>query len=126
MTIRFKSPFMLAAVAGVLDLTGGFVSILFDIVWLLYDTYIKNPHILHEPTYVFILIWLVFGAICILSGLILTIYAGYRFVKGGHLLVETHHELECRLKARTTKNRKKIFNWGFYESSYYSSILWYK
>ncbi len=78
------SPFGIAALAAILDLTGGLTSVIADIIWLVYDTAIKNPgEMLHHPVYIVILVMLIIGAILLSAGIYYTIKCFRKYITCG-------------------------------------------
>ncbi len=104
-----KSPFGIAAVAGVLDLTGGFIATISDIYWLVFDVVIKTDEITrHTLAYGSILGGLIFAAISLAGGLIFTILCYKKYKESGleshdrKLVINHLKEVKC------SNNFKKI------------------
>lgn len=104
------SPFIIAGLIGFMDLSGGALSAIADIVWLVFDTAIKTDELMHYPlVYGGILISLIIAALILLSGAILTVFVIVKFANDGHLHKEIHTELEHKQEELRQAKRNKIF-----------------
>lgn len=104
------SPFIIAGLIGLLDLSGGAISAIADIWWLAFDTMIKTDEFSqHYIAYGIVFVMLVLAAIILLTGAIMTIFVLIKFIKDGHLHKEIHTELEHKQQELLQKKRDKVF-----------------
>lgn len=103
-----RSPFALAAFVGLVDLSGGFISVVADLWWLAYDVLIKNGGVefVHNTlAYSLVFGGLIIAAILLFSGLIGTVYVIKRFINSGGLDIE--FTIECHHKKEVIQQEKR-------------------
>lgn len=99
------SPFGIAAIAGVMDLTGGLIATISDIAWLVFDTMIKTNEMgTHYMVYGSILIGLIWAAIHLTGGLLFTLYCYKKYKDNG---LESH-ERKLTIKHITECNKQRL------------------
>ncbi len=105
------SPFAIAAGIGLLDLFGGFLSVVSDIWWLAFDTLIKSQEFAtHYIAYGFVMSGLVLAALILFAGIISTIYLIFKYSNSGILDAELKCELIHKKEIIQDKKRAKVFN----------------
>jgi len=105
------SPFALAAGIGLLDLFGGFISVVADLWWLAFDTVIKHPLLMEYPiAYGAVFVGLTIAALALFSGIVATIMLIKKYNDSGILDAELKCELIHKKERIQAKKREKVFN----------------
>ncbi len=104
------SPFAIAAGIGLLDLSGGFISVVADLWWLTFDTVVKSPLLLEYPlAYGLVYAGLILAALLMLTGITATAYLIFKYSSSGVLDAELKCELIHRKEVIQNKKRAKVF-----------------
>lgn len=105
---RKKSPYILAAIIGVVDLTAGLMGMFADLIWIIRDEILYTHNFAtNSSSDMAIIGLLIFAVVFLLTGLALTIYAVVRYFKTGMCNVEQFNEHKYYAQIRQTKIRKK-------------------
>ncbi len=108
---RVKSPYVLAAIIGVVDLTAGSLGMIADIIWLIGDTVFNTQtFMLHATQYIPVIVLLLLALIMLIVGGGLTIYAIHRYFKTGMSQVESTNEQRYYKQIRQDKIRRRALN----------------